>query len=313
MFNEILGNTNVPSQISCRQCGSTDLNFRGAMIQADTFCGIKLPSIWESTSLFECRYCHLTFRYPIRERSEYLNLYKAAPDITYHTDLLRHDQRLVLDAINRHSEGGSILDVGCFDGILLNSLGSSFKKYGIEASIAAQQKCRELNIEIVGESEESLLSSDRKYDVICAIDVIEHLIQPHTFMNNIVERLNPNGFVIISTGNASNGLWKLFGGRYWYCVFLEHISFISPEWISEITKMYRLHIIELTEYPHENINIPKRSAYLRFIGRLIMGFAESIAKLFQRNKPLSPRYKFGFPGIVCDHMLVVLQLNSTQE
>lgn len=298
-------------QVSCRQCGSDDLKFRGAMTQADTFCGMKLPNDWSSGSLYECRHCHLSFRYPVREQSEYLYLYQAAPESTYRSASLRHDQRLVHDAINRHCLGGAILDVGCFDGALLSSLGSAFKKYGIEASKAAQKICREAGIEIIAGSSESLLSSDRKYDVICAVDVVEHLVLPHIFIKDIATRLNSNGLLIISTGNASDGLWKLFGGRYWYCAFPEHISFISPEWINGITKNHPLNVLESTDFSHENINISKVSAYARFVGRLVRGYAESISLRIHGDHSLNPKYKLGFPGVVRDHMLVVLQLNTT--
>lgn len=303
--------TKNSQQVCCRQCGSNDLNFKGAMTQADTFCGVKLPTDWCSGSLYECRQCHLSFRHPVREQSEYLNLYQAAPESTYRSASLRHDQRLVHDAINRHCLGGSILDVGCFDGALLDSLGATFKKYGIEASKDAQKICRDAGIEIVADSAETLSSSDRKYDVICAVDVIEHLIQPHIFIKDIVTKLNPNGLLIISTGNASNGLWKLFGGRYWYCAFPEHISFISPEWINGITKNYPLSLLELTDFPHENINISKISANVRFIGRFIRGYIETISIQMIGDKSRNPKYKLGFPGIVRDHMLVVLQLKTS--
>ena len=299
--------------VSCRQCGSNDLSCRGAITRADTFCGVALPAEWNSGSLYDCKCCRLCFRHPIRKNSEYFDLYQAAPESTYQSVSLRHDQRLVLDAIARHRSGGAILDVGCFDGALLASLAPTFKKFGIEASKAAQKSCQESDIEIVAGSAESLLSSDRRYDIICAVDVIEHLIQPHTFIKDIVARLNPNGIIILSTGNASNSLWKLFGGRYWYCAFPEHISFISPEWIDQVNKKYPINLLELMYFSHKNINISPMSAHIRFIGRIIRGYAESISSQIMGTSALNPKYKLGFPGVVNDHMLVVLQLDGPRD
>ncbi len=54
-------NDNRGLQVICRQCGSNDLKFRGAMTQADTFCGMPLPNDWYSGALYECRNCHRPF------------------------------------------------------------------------------------------------------------------------------------------------------------------------------------------------------------------------------------------------------------
>ncbi len=254
-----------------------------------------------------------SFRYPVREQSEYLKLYESAPENTYRNTSLRHDQRLVRDAIIRNFSSGSVLDVGCFDGALLSSLGEGFQLFGIEASKDAKKICKDCGIEIIADNAEALLSSDRKYDVICAVDVIEHLIHPHLFIKDVVARLNPNGIVIISTGNASNGLWKLFGGRYWYCAFPEHISFISPEWVNEVTNNYPLRVLELTDFPHKHVGSTKFDAYIRFVGRLIRGYWESFLLRMRGDSSQNPKFKLGYPGVVRDHMLVVLKLNEVQK
>ena len=297
-------------KVTCRQCGYVDVVFKGKMTQADTFCGAKLPSNWDNGSLYECRRCHLSFRHPVLEKEEYLKLYQAAPESTYQNKSLRHDQFLVREAIKRYRLEGTVLDVGCFNGALLLSLGPKFEKYGIEASDEAKNVCVSEGIKIVASSAEELVNYEQKYDVICAVDVVEHLIYPHNFVTDAVAKLKPNGLLIISTGNASNNLWKLFGGRYWYCQFPEHISFISPEWVTKILKKHPLQLLELENFAHENLNISKISAYFRFVGRFVRASFES-ALMWKSSKNFdAPKYKLGMPGVVSDHMLVVLQLKS---
>ncbi len=304
-----LNKPKIPAHITCRQCGSDKLINRGKMVQSDMFCGVKLSNDWEAGSYYECRHCHLSFRHPIRKQSEYVNLYQETPNNIYSSINLRHDQKLVLDTINRHRTGGTILDVGCFDGALLSGLATTFQKFGIEASKEAQKLCKKAGIEIIADSAEALIDIEKKYDIICAVDVIEHLISPHIFIRDIATKLNPNGLLIISTGNANNKIWRLFGGRYWYCAFPEHISFISSEWIKKITNECPFKIIELIDYQHVNINITKMTAYVKFVGRLIRGYTELITLQMYDDKSNNPKYKLGYPGVAKDHMLIVLQLN----
>jgi len=277
------------------------------MTQADTFGGVSLPCVWEGGVLYECKHCHLTFRYPVRDQSEYLSLYEVAPEDTYRNDSLRHDQRLVRDAILKHCVGGAILDVGCFDGALLNSLDSQFQKFGIEAAKSAIEVCKQSGVEIIAESADGLKMSKQKFDVICAVDVVEHLISPKQFFDDLSSSLKPGGLLVISTGNASNKVWKLFGGRYWYCAFPEHISFISPEWIHGVASGCSLTLQELSFFQHENTNISKIGANVKFIGRLVRAYLESFSFVLKGEKMDSPKYKLGFPGVVRDHLLVVLQ------
>lgn len=296
--------------VKCCQCGSSNIFSRGAMTQADMFCGVKLSTAWPGGTLYECNDCHLAFRFPVRDRYEYLDLYKLAPEGAYHNTALRHDQILVRDAILRRNRGGgAILDIGCFNGALLASLGPGFDKFGIEASKAAGVVCREANVSIIADSAEQLSTIGRKFDVICLVDVVEHLVDPLELVKIAITKLSDGGQLIISTGNASSFAWNLFGGRYWYCSFPEHIRFISPDWLANIAEIHSLNIVDLQYFPHINPNVSKAESWVRFGGRCVKACAEvAYAKVFG-DRGGSPKCKLGFPGVVNDHMLVILEVN----
>jgi SAM-dependent methyltransferase len=270
---------------------------------------VKLPAVWPGGILYECNHCSFVFRYPIRDRDEYIALYKSSPEEAYHHTFLRYDQELVRDAIlKNNTDGGSVLDIGCFNGALLNSLGARYEKYGIEASEAACAICRLSNINIVAGYAEMLCTVDRKFDVICLVDVVEHLINPLELIKVAITKLNDGGRLIITTGNASNYAWKLFGGRYWYCSFPEHISFISPAWLNKVAVRNRLLIQDIQYFPHINPNIGKAEAWFRFFGRLVKATIEGAYTRIKGNRSVSPKCKLGFPGVINDHLLVILQI-----
>lgn len=301
----------VPMQVACRQCGSSNVISCGVITEADRFCGLRLQPAWEGGTLYKCNDCYLAFRFPVHPADEYLKLYESAPESTYENSELRYDQLLVRQAILANNiAGGAILDIGCFNGALLNTLGAEFEKFGIEASEAACRICRDQGIDIVADSAEQLGSIDRKFDVICLVDVLEHVVNPFELVKIAISRLRVGGRLIISTGDASNFLWRLFGGKYWYCSFPEHISFISPEWVSNATRFTPAQLVRLTKFPHKNPNIGQSEAWIRFVGRFIKAIGENVFLTFANSSTRSPRCKLGFPGVVNDHMLVVLCRNE---
>ncbi len=295
------------NEVKCRQCGSSTIKNLGSIIEAKLFCGVELREPWPGGILYECNVCNLVFRHPLRDSETYRNLYESASENTYHNDSLRCDQILVRDAILGRTFGGSILDIGCFNGALLNSLGTRYQKFGIETSTAARKVCASAGIEVVADSAEQLVDIDRKFDVICLVDVVEHLFDPLGLIAVAARKLEIGGLLVISTGNSSNWMWRIFGGRYWYCAFPEHISFISPKWVSNVADGLSLGIVGTEFFAHQNVHISRSEAYIRFIGRLFKGGAEIFKAYISGKKDCTPVCKFGFPGVVKDHVLIILQ------
>lgn len=294
--------------IECRQCGSTDLKDRGRITRGRYFAGHALNPVWPGGSLLECRQCALVFRAPIHNDHVYEELYKTAAETVYASNSLRHDQELAREVILRRHGAGNILDVGCFDGALLHSLGKNFQKFGVEASHAAVEICRGRDIEIVSSNIRDLPTIARQFDVICAIDVIEHVANPLAFIAMLKRLVRPGGSIIISTGNAHARSWRLFGGRYWYCSFPEHISFLSPAWVWRAAAKLHLNVAVLRQFRHVHSKASKAHALIGFAKRLAVASIEyALSPLFAEYARVGPRFVLGFPGVAEDHMLIVLE------
>lgn len=107
-------------------------------------------------------------------------------------------------------KGVKVLDVGCGGGLLaepLARLGASVT--GIDASeetiaVAKQHaKAMRLNIDYRVSSVEELSRRKMRYDLITALEVIEHVADVDLFLANMAALLKPGGLLIMSTLNRT--------------------------------------------------------------------------------------------------------------
>lgn len=115
-----------------------------------------------------------------------------------------------------------ILDVGCGRGIMASQLKAkrSAEVWGVEiVAEAAEDAAKRLDKVISASVEEALPQlPDNYFDVIIFADVLEHLVDPYTVLEQIREKLKPGGIVTASIPNIRH--WsifiELFEGRWVY-------------------------------------------------------------------------------------------------
>ena len=125
--------------------------------------------------------------------------------------------KYVRDQIDRHwqadecsrtpLEGKTALDVGCGAGLLaepLARLGADVT--GIDASpeviAVAREHAREMGLEIDYRAGD-VQQLEGRFDLITAMEVIEHVADPAAFLEALAKRLAPDGLLILSTPNAT--------------------------------------------------------------------------------------------------------------
>ena len=147
-------------------------------------------------------------------------------------------------------QGLEVLDVGCGGGILsegLFDLGA--KVTGIDAAgpslevarIHANDNDKDITyLEIT--AEELLVTSDKKYDVVCCLEVLEHVPDPRALVKACISLLKPNGQLFLSTINKNPRSWitAIVGAEYLFNILPkgthEFSKFIRP---SELAKFIR--------------------------------------------------------------------------
>jgi 2-polyprenyl-6-hydroxyphenyl methylase / 3-demethylubiquinone-9 3-methyltransferase len=119
------------------------------------------------------------------------------------------DQRWQCDEHGcRPLEGKSALDVGCGAGLLAEPLARLGAKVSaidaapeLVAAAKAHAKAQALDIDYRAATVESV---GGQFDLVTAMEVIEHVADPTSFVDALAARLAPGGLLILSTPNATS-------------------------------------------------------------------------------------------------------------
>jgi len=116
--------------------------------------------------------------------------------------------------------GKRLLDVGCGDGrFLLQARNRYSQVQGVDISErAVEAACaRGLEVRQVDINKSALPFPDGAFDTVVSLDVIEHVIDPYTFVKELGRVLEPDGYLLLSTPNIrylKRILQLVFTGRF---------------------------------------------------------------------------------------------------
>jgi 2-polyprenyl-3-methyl-5-hydroxy-6-metoxy-1,4-benzoquinol methylase len=108
-----------------------------------------------------------------------------------------------------------VLDLGCGLGYLLSSLNTKYK-FGLEPSRYACDTIKKnyKDIKIFNLNSDAINEIEETFDIIVAYHVIEHVIDPVKFIQNIKLKLKNSGKVIIGTPLIGGLISNYFGKNY---------------------------------------------------------------------------------------------------
>lgn len=139
----------------------------------------------------------------------------------YYSDLLMradtglHDQ-IAQTLVNTVERGASVLDMGAGQGALsarLHDLGYKVTAVDVNDDDYLIQKrdiqFKHVNFNDEQELEQFISSHESQFDVVCGVEVIEHVENPWNYVRGLKRLAKPGGLVLITTPNTTSWLSRL--------------------------------------------------------------------------------------------------------
>jgi SAM-dependent methyltransferase len=194
-------------------------------------------------------------------------------------------------AAKQYVAGRTILDVGCGDGAFLSTLSDEWAKCGLELSASGASLARKRNLEVVCATLDTVNTRYRA-DLISALDVIEHVIDPHRFVDSFKRHLRPGGFALLLTGDVDSYAARTAGPYWSYLRWCGHVSVFSQSGLRRLLESHGFEILHWQRCEHPSS--PGAVAWWR------VHVLEPARRMLGRNRSWYPFWR--------DHQIVIAQL-----
>jgi SAM-dependent methyltransferase len=206
------------------------------------------PSVVHDVSPYRvvrCPSCGMSYLSPRLNEPAMLRFYEDDKyfengDVGYKSYLqqeqsLRYSFRRFLQQLHRRKlTGGSLLEVGCGYGFLLDEAKPYFDhRVGIDLSSTVTSASERADRVYQGDID-AIPAGDR-FDCVMLVSVIEHVHQPVEYLRKLRERLRPGGKLVVATPDV-NSIFRRLLGRRWpaFQVIPEHVAFYNRSSLSAV-------------------------------------------------------------------------------
>jgi 2-polyprenyl-3-methyl-5-hydroxy-6-metoxy-1,4-benzoquinol methylase len=207
------------------------------------------------SELIQCSPCTLVFYDKTIDDLELNQLYqkdffKGEEYFDYESDqhIFRKNFSARLNDIKHHISHGKLFEIGCAYGFFLDLARNFFDVEGIDIAREPTEFARSklgLNVQ-TGNYLEFLLPE--KQDIFCMWDTIEHLKEPHLFVEKISSEIRTGGYLFLTTGDIGslNARWR---GPKWRMIHPpSHLFYFSRQTITQLLSNYGFRVVNI-KYP----------------------------------------------------------------
>lgn len=191
----------------------------------------------------------------------------------------------------QHVSGRTILDVGCGEGVFLSTISNEWSKQGLEPSASGASLARKRNLDVARATLDTA-PEHLQADLISALDVIEHVIDPHHFVESLKQHLGPGGAVLLLTGDADSYAARVAGSQWSYLRWCGHISVFSQSGLRKLMESHGFEVLRWLRCEHPSS--PGAKAWLR------VHLLEPARRALGRNRSWYPFWR--------DHQTLIARL-----
>ncbi|MEO6693946.1 MAG: class I SAM-dependent methyltransferase [Ignavibacteria bacterium] len=291
----------------CWVCGSKNRiflwgkEFDNGLVSSDV--AITNDQYGKTLPLYECQNCSFTYADPLPDNI--LSLYENLEDEIYVDSLEPRykEMKHIFDmALSLHKDAKSVLDVGAGVGLLVKvAKEKGLEATGVEPSKWLVEQSRKLyGIELIEGIVPNEKLNGKKFDMIFAVDVIEHLSDPVNFLATLKKHLNTDGVILIATPDRGSFLAKRLGRKWWH-YRLAHIGYFTRKSMIAVTEKVNL---KIEKFDRQNWYLPFGYLLSRLSKYLPIKFLVSRVEKFPKIQNRTIRLNLH------DNLVVLLKNNS---
>ncbi|MDB6065279.1 MAG: Methyltransferase type 11 [Pedosphaera sp.] len=201
--------------------------------------------------LVQCPACSMIYANPVSPALASGEFYDQAGGEYLSADKLQGDYSNVrfereLRLFRSHCPRGSVLDVGCSSGGFLHQLSrrhpQDYKILGTDVSKAPLDHAAKMGVPVLN-ADFPTHSFNEQFDAITFWAVMEHLVEPGTFLKKAASLLKPGGLCFVLVPNMKSLAVRLLGAKYRY-ILPEHVNYFTSATLRQFTAS-ELTVLEL--------------------------------------------------------------------
>ncbi|EMM95019.1 methyltransferase domain protein [Leptospira interrogans serovar Zanoni str. LT2156] len=200
-----------------------------------------------------------------------------------------------------------LLDFGCgAGGFLLKTLKETSLSEGVELELRLQDYYNEKELK-VWTNLQKVINTNRKFDIITAFHVIEHLADPRKIILQLASVLSDHGELIIEVPNSNDALLVLYESDEFskFTYWSQHLFLFNNDTLAKLIKQLDLKlnwIKQIQRYPLSN--------HLYWLSKEKPG--GHINWSFLENKELHRTYESQLAALgLCDTIIASVSLNKS--
>jgi len=206
----------------------------------------------------------------------------------------RHDQRAAqmfntLKSLLQVPEGNQLrlLDIGCSTGaLMLSARRHGFDVDGVEPARRAAEAAQAAGLKVVAGTLKEAAYPPASFQAATLMEVIEHLSQPSDLLREVWRVLEPNGILVVGTGNAASWTVQFMRGGWDYFQVSRHgghISFFTPGSLTRLAGRCGFRIDRLETRRVEFVESYQASPVVYRSSKVIGEMLNPLARLLKRG------------------------------